>query len=170
MFITVNSKHILNDTQYKNGTHHSTKFIVTISMFQILFQFDSNVVMVSFISQMTFCCTELRESYRCIYNWNIPHNLILDSVLQTPASALFIVLQTVYLFCIKSLSFHRLLDFLLIGISCIFLECHTSTNPAVQQQGVQAKTGFSLLVDTQRGMCQCGLQVNTHQPKQKRAK
>ncbi len=36
------------------------------------------------------CCTELRESYRCIYNWNIPQNVILDSVLQMSASALFI--------------------------------------------------------------------------------
>jgi len=40
----------------------------------------------------------------------------------------------------------------LIGICCIFLERHTTTYPAVQQQGVgvQAKAGFNFLVDTQR--------------------
>lgn len=88
------------------------------------------------------------ESYRSLQLKKILHNLILVCTTDVRFSSLYCP-STVCLFCIQCLSFHRPLHFLLIGIRCIFLERHTSTYPAVQQQGVQAKAGFNYLVNTQ---------------------
>ncbi len=99
------------------------------------------------------CCTELRESNRCIYNWNIPQNVILDSVLQMSASALFICpinrLFILYQISVVSQLATFSIDWRLLYFS-VMSHQHKSCSPAA---GSTIKNRFQFPCGhTQRGM------------------